>query len=352
MTRAMSCAGPIIRTFAPRLRSASVSSAAVLPAIARSIPNGEAIAMSRLAIGFRHSTCVARPAGAMSRFVLLQTPPSTYSRPPICTGAKIHGTEQDACTASATRRVGRAGRAEDDAPAVARGRRRRRAGARRSARRPRSTRVADRRQRRVAARRAAEQRGAQRGAAVRAGGERHRRQRRRGGARQPHGLARDALQDAARQRQPLRARGATRSRRRRRRSSSPGGQREPVRCRPRPARALPGDERRRDERARRRPDERLGRRGSRGRWRPRCRRARRSSRPRRACRRWRARARRGAGRARSRAAGWRVARRGRARPQPAGASAMRTSAVGQPTTSTASYCDNIRPSMPARMTLT
>ena len=45
---------------------------------------------------------MARPAGAMSRFVLLQTPPSTYSRPPIGTGAKIHGTEQDACTASAT----------------------------------------------------------------------------------------------------------------------------------------------------------------------------------------------------------------------------------------------------------
>jgi hypothetical protein len=94
------------RTLAPRLRRASVSSAAVLPAIARSIPSGEPSAMSRLAIGLRQSTWVARPAGAMSRFVLLQTPPSTYSRPPICTGAKIHGTEQDACTASATLAAG------------------------------------------------------------------------------------------------------------------------------------------------------------------------------------------------------------------------------------------------------
>ena len=96
MTRRVSCAGPIIRTFAPRPRRASVSSARVLPAIARSMPNGEAIAMSRLAIGFRHRTCVSRAAGAMSRFVLLQTPPSTYSRPLMRTGAKIHGTEHDA----------------------------------------------------------------------------------------------------------------------------------------------------------------------------------------------------------------------------------------------------------------
>ncbi len=68
----------------------------MLPAIARSSPNAEEMAMSRLMIGFRHSTWVARPAGAVSRFVLLHTPPSTYSRPPIVTGAKIHGTEQEA----------------------------------------------------------------------------------------------------------------------------------------------------------------------------------------------------------------------------------------------------------------
>ena len=45
----------------------------------------------------------------MSRFVLLHTPPSTYSRPRICTGAKIHGTEQEACTASATLAAGAPG---------------------------------------------------------------------------------------------------------------------------------------------------------------------------------------------------------------------------------------------------
>ena len=84
----------------------------------------------------RQSTCGRRgPAGAASRFVGLQTPPSTYSRPPISTGAKSHGIAHDAATASAT--VGRAAR--PGAPNTTRRPRRAlhrsdRAGARRSAR--------------------------------------------------------------------------------------------------------------------------------------------------------------------------------------------------------------------------
>ena len=55
-----------------------------------------------LAVGFRHSTWVSRPAGAASRFVGLHTPPSTYSRPPIVTGANSQGTVHEAATASGT----------------------------------------------------------------------------------------------------------------------------------------------------------------------------------------------------------------------------------------------------------
>ena len=46
---------------------------------------------ARLAVGFRHRTWVSRPAGAASRLLPLQTPPSTYSRPAISTGANSHG---------------------------------------------------------------------------------------------------------------------------------------------------------------------------------------------------------------------------------------------------------------------
>ena len=203
MTRAMSCRGPIIRTFAPRLRSVSVSSAAVLPAIARSIPNGDAIAMSRLAIGFRQSTWVARAAGAMSRFVLLHTAAVDVLAPgdlnrredPRHRAGRLHGLGDGG--------GGRARRAEDDAPAVG-------AVDGDDAQAPVEAgagpvdALADLRQRRVAAGCAAEQRGAQRGAAVGAGGERHRRQRRRRRPRQADRLAGDALQDGAWQRQPLR----------------------------------------------------------------------------------------------------------------------------------------------------
>ena len=53
-------------------------------------------------VGSSASTSPARPTGAASRLDMLQTPPSTYSRPPISTGGNSHGTEQDASTASAT----------------------------------------------------------------------------------------------------------------------------------------------------------------------------------------------------------------------------------------------------------
>src|SRR5690348_10616192 len=64
---------------------------------------------ARLAVGLRHSTWVSRPAGAASRLVGLHTPPSTYSRPPILTGANSHGTVQDASTASPTVATGAPG---------------------------------------------------------------------------------------------------------------------------------------------------------------------------------------------------------------------------------------------------
>ena len=60
-----------------------------------------------------------RPAGAASRLVALQTPPSTYSRPPISTGANSHGTLHEAATASATVARRRPGAPEHDPPSGA-----------------------------------------------------------------------------------------------------------------------------------------------------------------------------------------------------------------------------------------
>src|SRR5436305_12799004 len=74
----------------------------------RSIETSVAV-VCRLAVGLRHSTSAPRPAGAASRFVPLQTPPSTYSWPLICTGANSHGTLHDAATASATVAAGALG---------------------------------------------------------------------------------------------------------------------------------------------------------------------------------------------------------------------------------------------------
>ena len=90
----------------------------------------------------RSAAATHLPAAADGRGVEVrqhQTPPSTYSRPPISTGAKIHGTEQDATTASCDAgRAGARGDAEDARACRAGGRRSPPAAGRRSARRGRS----------------------------------------------------------------------------------------------------------------------------------------------------------------------------------------------------------------------
>src|SRR6202000_2400120 len=98
---AHSALGAIVRTSAPRRRRAGDSIETAGRATLR-MRVSIVWRVARLAVGLRHSTCVSRPAGAASRLVGLQTPPSTYSRPPIVTGANSHGTVQDAWTASAT----------------------------------------------------------------------------------------------------------------------------------------------------------------------------------------------------------------------------------------------------------
>ena len=80
--------GPTISTAAPRLRAAAASTEVERrqPAASpRSAMPGE---VPIAAVGTRQSTRSPRPARARSRFVGLQTPPSTYSRPPISIGAK------------------------------------------------------------------------------------------------------------------------------------------------------------------------------------------------------------------------------------------------------------------------
>src|SRR5215210_3529130 len=100
--------GAIVRTSAPRARSVSVSASAADWENARSAPKAVREAASD-AVGLRHSTCVPRPTGVASRLVGLHTPPSTYSRPSIRTGAKIQGTEHEASTAWPTRARGAPG---------------------------------------------------------------------------------------------------------------------------------------------------------------------------------------------------------------------------------------------------
>src|SRR5881227_1200453 len=95
-------------TLAPRRRNTIDSSDTAVRATVRITLSRPSVA-GMLAVGFRHNTCVSRPAGAASMFVGLHTPPSTYSRPPIWTGAKIHGTVHDASTASATVAFGEPG---------------------------------------------------------------------------------------------------------------------------------------------------------------------------------------------------------------------------------------------------
>src|ERR1700735_2833799 len=105
---AHSALGAIVLTAAPRRRRARLSIDTAERETLR-ITASSALRGAMLAVGFRHSTWVSRPAGAASRLVGLQTPPSTYSRPPIWTGANSHGTVHDASTASATVAAGAPG---------------------------------------------------------------------------------------------------------------------------------------------------------------------------------------------------------------------------------------------------
>src|SRR3954467_2886237 len=97
---AASASGPIVRTLAPRRRRTSDSTASAPVTAARTKPVGEVSAKAALAATLRHSTSVSRPAGARGGVGGTPPPPATYSRPPMVTGAKIHGTAHDAATAS------------------------------------------------------------------------------------------------------------------------------------------------------------------------------------------------------------------------------------------------------------
>src|SRR2546423_13918350 len=99
MVAADSRFGATVWTAAPRRRRAIASSETAVRATLR-ITASRLCDPVRLAVGLRHSTWVSRPAGAASRLVALQTPPSTYSRPAIVTGAESQGTLHDAATAS------------------------------------------------------------------------------------------------------------------------------------------------------------------------------------------------------------------------------------------------------------
>src|SRR2546423_15692514 len=98
---AHSALGATVLTAAPRRRRARLSIDTADRATLRMTVNRVCVVV-RLAVGFKHNTCVSRPAGAASRLVGLQTPPSTYSRPPIRTGANSPGPVHEASTASAT----------------------------------------------------------------------------------------------------------------------------------------------------------------------------------------------------------------------------------------------------------
>src|ERR1700744_5209378 len=91
---AHSALGAIVRTRAPRRRRARDPSEPAERATLRM--TGSMVGrVARLAVGLRHSRWVSRPAGAASRLVGLHTPPSTYSRPAMRTGANSQGTVHD-----------------------------------------------------------------------------------------------------------------------------------------------------------------------------------------------------------------------------------------------------------------
>jgi hypothetical protein len=102
MALAAPVSGATISTLAPRRRAAAASTdvASLQPVASPRIASDGPVPIA--AVGSRHSTRSPRPARARSRFVGLQTPPSTYSRSPIATGANRPGTAHEAATASAT----------------------------------------------------------------------------------------------------------------------------------------------------------------------------------------------------------------------------------------------------------
>ena len=264
--------GAIVRTVAPRARSASVSASGGRARERAQRAEGASAWPGATRSGSGTAPRVPRRAGVASRFVGLQTPPSTYSRPPISTGAKIHGTEQDASTACADPRGRGVGRAEHDAAAVA-------AVDRDDPQAPVEARAlgvdqaAEAGHRALGPRRGPQRGGASDGAAGGRGGERDRRERRRGGG----GRAGRATG---------KRRGAFRCRRRPRPSRARRGPRRPSRARGR----RPGTTRRSSPPRSRRSTRT---RGSRCRRRCRRRRGGRASTPRRGCRRPRGRGRRG-----------------------------------------------------------
>src|ERR1700742_3412952 len=108
MAAAHSALGAMVSTRAPRRRRASVSIDTAERATLR-MTVSIVWRVARLAVGLRQRTWVPRPAGAASRLVGLHTPPSTYSRSPMRTGANSHGTVHEASTASAAEAAGAPG---------------------------------------------------------------------------------------------------------------------------------------------------------------------------------------------------------------------------------------------------
>src|SRR4051812_6751207 len=103
MACTLATSGVTVLTAAPRARTDSASAEASVM-LARRAPGHD-----EPAVGTRQSTRAPRPAGAASRFVGLHTPPSTYSRPAISTGANTHGMAHEASTACATWACGASG---------------------------------------------------------------------------------------------------------------------------------------------------------------------------------------------------------------------------------------------------
>src|SRR4051812_34269614 len=96
MAATAAAAGVTVVTAAPRDRTASA------PAEAGAVLARRPPRRAQPPGGTRQRPRAPRRAGAASRFVGPHTPPSTYSRPPISTGANTQGIAHEASTAWAT----------------------------------------------------------------------------------------------------------------------------------------------------------------------------------------------------------------------------------------------------------